>query len=186
MWTGAINMIVFHELQGSTTARSVLHKALGSQCNASGNGLRKPALKSDDNPPERNAAWIYHGFQSKQRCQVLVARKTVNGAAGIATVSIKTVSIKTDDADDDPPNSWPRPHVYRGWAFAYNFTATGTPTKKDPKASGATVSSTLAAWECGSVLAFRMRSDPNIPLSLQNRQITVTDSTLSNIGGCRF
>ena len=35
MWTGAINMIVFHELHGPTVARSVLHAALGGQCNAS-------------------------------------------------------------------------------------------------------------------------------------------------------
>ena len=28
--------------------------------------------------------------------------------------------------------SWPRPRVYRGWAFPYNFTAAATPTHKDP------------------------------------------------------
>ena len=34
--------------------------------------------------------------------------------------------------------SWPRPRVYRGWAFPYNFTATTSPTHKDPHPPPAT------------------------------------------------
>ena len=61
-----------------------------------------------------------------------------HGPAGAGGSGGQALEVDLPEGSGRTGPSWPRPRVYRGWAFPYNFTATTSPTHNDPHPPPAT------------------------------------------------